>query len=64
MAEFSQLLPTILTRLANIMGYGELRVKQQEAIMEFMTGWDVFVALPQKAIKLRKNLRIALTKLQ
>ena len=65
MAEFSQLLPMVWTRVANVMGYGELRVKQQEAIMEFMTGQHVFVALPQKAIRLHKSLRnseIALSK--
>ena len=46
MVEFSQLLPMILTRVANVMGYGELSVKQQEAIMEFITGRDIFDTLP------------------
>ena len=41
------------------MGYGELKVKQQEAIIDFMTGRDVFVALPRKAIRLHKKLQIA-----
>ena len=32
-----------LSRAVNTMGYQELRAKQQEAILELMRVWDVFV---------------------
>ena len=39
-------LQAILTKVANTIGYRELRPKQLEAISEFIRGRDVFVALP------------------
>jgi len=42
----------ILSRVANKMGYQELRAKQQEAILAFMRGRDVFITLPTGCGKL------------
>ena len=39
-------LQAILTKVANTIGYRELRPKQFEVISEFIRGRDVFVALP------------------
>ena len=41
-----KLASSLLSIVANKMGYQELRAKQQEAILALMKGWDVFVALP------------------
>ena len=43
---------SILSRVANKMGYQELRAKQHKAILALMRGWDVFVALPTSCGKL------------
>jgi len=46
------LLLSILSKVANKMGYQELRAKQQEAILAFMRDQDIFIALPTGCDKL------------
>ena len=39
-------LKTVLAKVASPMGYTELRPKQEEVILDFVHGTDVFVSLP------------------
>ena len=41
----------ILGKVANAMGYERLMANQEKAIMEFMSGKDVFVSLPTALCK-------------
>ena len=44
-------LKTVLAKVASQMGYTELRLKQEEVILDFVRGTDVFVSLPTGSSK-------------
>lgn len=44
-------LEIILRKVANSMGYERLMAKQEEEIVEFMSGKDVFVSLPTGSLQ-------------